>query len=144
MNYITIPGFEALTPQQLFDMALTHIRTTRTRSTRQHESGGPISCSYTGSGCAASVFIREEERERADSCGDEPIGAPWVALFHKNMVPDHHVILISRLQRCHDNTPNDEGFMDCFEQNMKNAARDHALIYREPTLTFEPNTSPEA
>lgn len=64
MTIRLIEGFENLTRQQIFDMSAKHI-------IQQGRPGwDPISagCSYS-KGCAASIFIPEEDRSFADTVG---------------------------------------------------------------------------
>lgn len=96
MTHITIEGFESLTGQQVFDMAAKHILT----------KGAPgwsakrKVCRYN-EGCAASVFIKPEQRQYADTDGGS-----WGVLAKCLMVPEHHVDFIRAIQRVHDGAAN--------------------------------------
>ena len=93
-NFITIEGFDDLTPQQAFDMSAKHII-----------SNGPSfdsklnSCRYAGSGCAASVFLREEFRAIADRKGGQ-----WLAVVATRLASITNIDLIMSLQNAHDDS----------------------------------------
>ena len=95
-EYWTIEGFEKLSKQQLFDMAAAHILRTRVKSKND------VSCSYTGTGCAASVFLKPEFREKADRMGPAGTGISWYGLAGRGKVPQTNREFISALQRFHD------------------------------------------
>lgn len=122
-TYITIDGFEQLTKQQLFDISLNHIRTTRERSM----GDGGADCTYQGKGCAAAPFIKPEHREFADTGGIGLNAAPWSTLASKMLVPGHESVLVQSLQHCHDLAGND--FMKDYEQRMSNLAGWEGLKY---------------
>lgn len=120
-NYITIDGFEKLTKQQAFDMAANHLLTTGVKSIQHIDTVSVYAndmCSYAGSGCAASVFIKPDKRALADNTGD------WQSLEDKNRVP--HAIglndFIYDLQAAHDDQSAGAGFMDSWEREMRSIA----------------------
>ena len=99
-KFITIDGFENLTKQQMFDMAAKHILTTKKKSVSEHGT-----CLYSGSGCAASVFIKPEFRKTADDF-DYDSGTGWATLAGEGLAPDHLTRFVVDLQVAHDG-PND-------------------------------------
>lgn len=122
MSYITIKGFESLSRQQLFDMALSHIRKTGKKSV----TGDSDRCIYSGSGCAASVFIKPELRSMAD---DQEM-VSWPALAESGLVPSDNEIFVSELQLCHDGARSEPHlFMKDFEDKMRTLADIYDLHY---------------
>ena len=115
MKYITIPGFEKLSKQELFDMSAAHIC-----STRQKSYGSVVGCSYAGSGCAAAPFIRPEHRQRADKYGT------WARQVDLLLAPDHETSFVLALQCCHD-FATERGFFDDWKRNMCSLAERHGL-----------------
>ena len=101
-TYITIPGFEKLTKQEMFDISARHILATGKPSVNE----GSTLCVYAGSGCAAAPFIREEERKKADEpkvyFGTKYPYSGWGDLASNNLVPRHHQDLVADFQVCHD------------------------------------------
>ena len=126
-NYITIPGFEKKSKQELFNMSLAHVRSTGQRSL--NPSGG---CCYSGIGCAASPFLLPEKRAAADaiaaiSCSD------WGGLVEENVVPYINYEFVGQLQMCHDRDfPGGGKFLTQYEARMEELARHHGLIYKSP------------
>ena len=119
-SYITIEGFEQLSKQQLFDMSLAHIRSTRKKSMQEQK------CAYSGTGCAAAPFIRPEFRAYADTRA----GTTWNQLHERHkLVPAHEHHFIRGLQLCHDNAARDDGFMEYFNREMESLASRHGLTY---------------
>lgn len=128
---ITIPGFDELTKQQMFDMSAKHIGSTGVQS---RDSDG--NCVYGGNGCAAAPFLTEEGK----AIGDERTikaqnsmaesGGGWWALTKEQLVSKHNSDFICRLQDAHDTTPafadNDE-FHKNYDSIMRNLAREHNL-----------------
>lgn len=134
MNYATIPGFEALTLQQMFDISLAHIRSTRTKSIKP---GSTSVCVYSGSGCAASVFLRPERRDEFDAmyAGHS---VSWLTLAGTGHVPEHESYFVRELQNCHDRTPNKDGqeaFMAEYERSMSYLAERRGLTYTPEVTT---------
>lgn len=122
MDYV-IPGFEDMTPQEVFDLSAKHILTTRTKSMRRFDSGER--CAYSGSGCAASVFltkpaIADIEHVGADSSQD------WCDLVNEGVVPHTNEELISEMQHAHDDAPAD-CFMQAWEAGMRHIAQRFSL-----------------
>lgn len=116
---ITIEGFEQLSKQQLFDMSLAHIRSTRKKSTQGSK------CVYSGPGCAAAPFIRPEFRAYAD----RRKGTTWDQLQEEGLVPSHEYVFVNSLQLCHDNSPRDDDFMKEFNRGMERIASLNRLTY---------------
>lgn len=127
-NYITIPGFEQMSQQQLFDTSVAHVAKTRTRSVRTSRdplglSGSKPVCVYSGCGCAAAPFLLESERDNADGLGG------WTSLVNRQVVPLHEADFVRELQRAHDlgadvknSDPNYEPFMVGWKRRMYNIA----------------------
>lgn len=93
-NFITIEGFDNLSPQEAFDMSAKHIL-----------SNGPSfnsklnACRYGGSGCAAAVFIREEFRDIADRKAGQ-----WLSVVATRLASITNIDLIMSLQNAHDDS----------------------------------------
>lgn len=118
MERIVIDGFESLTKQQMFDMAVQHIGTTRKPSLSEDNT-----CVYGGSGCNAAPFLTATGRVIGDM---EYPGYGWVTLVDDNQVPDHNSAFIQRLQIAHDKAAakSIEGvdFMSAYVMYMKDVA----------------------
>lgn len=121
--YITVPGFEKKSKQELFDITLQHVRKTRTKSVAP--SGG---CCYAGVGCAAAPFLKEDKRAVADALAEED-NSEWLTLAERGMVPEHEHAFVHRLQDCHDRSPYGDGFMEEFELRMRSLAQREGLRY---------------
>ena len=117
-DFLTIPGFEKLTKQELFDLSARHILRTRQKSM----TTGSI-CTYQGSGCAASPFLREECRAEADDAVGNPM---WGNLAEEGLVPDHELKFVSELQKCHDESSS-LNFMPEWRNKMRRLADDYGL-----------------
>ncbi len=115
-EYFTIDGFEQLTEQQIFDIAVDHIQNTRTRSYR-----GEVGCVYGGSGCAAAALLKPEHRDAADKVGS------WVALAYTEAVPSHLKNFIKQIQWAHDSTGTGDEFMPDWNDKMRKIALVHNL-----------------
>ena len=116
----TIDGFDSLTEQQIFDMAVEHIGKTRKKSYVPDSSGN--GCKYTGSGCNAVPLLKPEYRHAADNHGS------WVTLINNNLVTDTNSLFISRMQFAHDSaisTPSE--FMADWYKNMTALAETYKL-----------------
>ena len=111
-KFITIDDFENLTKQQMFDMAAKHILTTKKKSVSEHGA-----CLYSGSGCAASVFIKPEFRKTADDL-DSLDGTGWSHLVCENLVPDHLPKFVVDLQVAHDCSDSGPNFLTDYVQRM--------------------------
>ena len=106
-KYATIPGFEQLTAQQVFDMSASHLLKQMEQSLLPgwSENSPNGRCFYRGENglkCAAGVFLTEEgarECDLYDNCGS---GSGWRELVHARLVPDTNESLIQRLQLIHD------------------------------------------
>lgn len=119
MSYMTIDGFENLTPQQCFDMTVDHLFKTKRKSIRQDSNSQ--ACLYTGSGCAAAPFLAKETIEDVDN-------STWDLLVRDGIVPSTHEYLIYSLQQCHDLTTATEGrefLMELTDSLMNTADRFH-------------------
>ena len=128
----TIEGFESLTSQQAFDLSASHILKTKQKSVRLDQSpngGTPIqSCVYSGIGCAASVFLKDDEtRAKCDNRAGKAGGSSWYALCGSGLVDPANAVLISLLQQAHDCVENDDDFLDCWKENMRNIANVNKL-----------------
>lgn len=128
-KYITIDGFEQLSRQQLFDMSAAHILKTgvqsRLRSRRCCAPDDVTVCSYSGTGCAAAPFLKEEFREKADRAGS------WSRLHRGGIgnVPLHETLFVSKLQICHDRyeCDSERDFMTHWHHAMKQLAEEYQL-----------------
>lgn len=127
-GFLTIEGFESLTKQQLFDISLTHIRTTRERSMKDD-----INCTYQGTGCAAAPFIRPDQRAAADVGRDDRASSAWEVLVEELLVPEHEREFVQRLQSCHDNAST-RHFMPSYEGHMEKLAKEYSLTYTPEKL----------
>lgn len=128
-----ISNFDQLTKQQIFDMALAHVR----KNGKQSMHNGV--CCYTGIGCAASVFI--DPKSLATLSTDDN-GLRWKILVTNNELSTHEQSFVSRLQACHDSyaasyqlsdADNDAMFMQHYENRMRALAEDNDLTYTPPT-----------
>ncbi len=115
METLVIDGFETLTQQQMFDMAVEHIQKTREKSFTEN-----YGCCYSGTGCGASVFIKTEMREAAD-----PIGA-WDNVVRHKKAPAHEQEFVNALQKAHDFS-DDAVFMEQWNFRMRDLADQHGL-----------------
>ena len=112
----TIPGFDRLTKQQMFNMAAKHLLSTRAKS---FYNG---SCTYSGLGCAASVFLKEETREKLDFEGS------WSDLVHAKFASKHNETFVNVLQVAHDGAAwLDDGFLEDWKERMKTVAQNYNL-----------------
>lgn len=119
-NYFTIDGFENLSSQEVFDMALAHVRKTGKKSFEEVVR----SCEYGGIGCAASPFLKDEYKDIADKTGQ------WRGLFNAKLVPLKHLELVSSIQTCHDDADSTK-FLTDFENRMKDVANEYTLNYEK-------------
>lgn len=127
--YLTIDGFEKLTQQEIFDMSVAHIASTRKKSVRLVEADGETGarCVYSGSGCGAAPFLRPECRKEADDIYDsEWASASWSGLRGARLVPEHQMALVAYLQRCHD-TSSEDRFVAEWKEKMQVAASEFSL-----------------
>lgn len=97
----TIPGFDTLTEQQVFDMAVSHIATTRQPSISEINVDG-VQCAYGGSGCNAAPFLTEEGKRLGDQLTETGEGGSWRDLVQKKWASDANMELIIELQIVHD------------------------------------------
>ncbi len=128
-----ISNFDQLTKQDMFDMALAHVR----KNGMQSMHNGV--CCYTGIGCAASVFIDPESLAKMSPNND---GHSWKLLVMNNGLSEHEQVFVSRLQTCHDgyetsyklsDADNDAAFMHHYEEHMRALAEEHDLTYTLPS-----------
>ena len=129
-----ISNFDQLTKQDMFDMALAHVRKNGTQS--MHDGV----CCYTGIGCAASVFI---DPESLATLSQKNNGLCWKNLVMNNGLSMHEQAFVSSLQGCHDrcyipvrdlsDADNDELFMRQYELHMRALADKHDLTYTPPS-----------
>lgn len=123
-----IEGFEQLTLQQIFDMSLNHLRTTRVKSVAPLTS----SCLYGGTGCAAAPFLKPEKRKELDDTGSWS----WISLVEEGIVPGHMRGQIRSIQAIHDNCSDfrSGNFMEQIERGFMEFAGNNHLVYTpEPT-----------
>lgn len=132
-----ISNFDQLTKQDMFDMALAHVRKNGKQSMRDGV------CCYTGIGCAASVFI--DPKSLATLSTDDN-GLRWRILVTNNGLSMHEQAFVSRLQSCHDSyaasyqlsdADNDTMFMHHYEAHMRALAESNGLTYTPPTQPGE-------
>lgn len=132
-----ISNFDQLTKQDMFDMALAHVRKTGKQSMRYG------ACCYTGIGCAASVFIDPESLANMSKKNN---GRRWRDLVTSNEMSTHEQSFVSRLQTCHDSyiasyqlndADNDTMFMHHYEAHMRALAESNGLTYTPPTQPGE-------
>lgn len=123
-EYLTIPNFESLSEQEMFDMAARHLLTTRIPSITWGGDDGV--CTYSNSGCAASVFLRPECRSIADGSGT------WESLVSRGEAPPHRDTFVRLLQLAHDETACKT--VDCLDlwlpiwkERMRRIAEQHQL-----------------
>lgn len=115
-NFYTIPGFQKMSKQRIFNMAVAHIAKTRQASM---DSGG--SCAYAGSGCNAAPLLRESCRADADNIG------AWDELVERRIVPTTNAEFIRELQYAHDDASSTNNFMEGWSRRMRNLATEYNL-----------------
>ncbi len=114
----TVPGFEQLSKQQLFDISAKHILSTGVKSVQP----GGSTCVFAGTGCAAAPFLKPEVRDELDKKG-----MAWDELVLAGYLPEHERELIFRLQCCHDQAPKGDSFLDYWREKMRGVADDFGL-----------------
>lgn len=121
--------FDQMSAQDIFNMGLQHIRKTGKKGERTVPGADPkaLVCSYEGSGCVASVFLREDKKGQADCVGS------WSALVEQRLVPSYQLSLVSAMQHAHDDASNMD-FMAQFESNMATVAKNFNLNYSAPEV----------
>ena len=119
MSYLTIPGFENMSRQELFNASARHLLRTGKKSCLPDDG----SCCYQGSGCAAAPFLAPGNHAIADTAVVLPT---WKVLATNNLVPPHEVEFVGALQRCHD-TAAVEAFMPQWGYEMRQLADDWGL-----------------
>ena len=107
-KYATIPGFEQLTAQQVFDMSASHLlkQMEQSRDPRIRQNAPNGLCLYrndAGLKCAAGVFLTEERAKECDLYDNCGTGSGWKVLVEVGLVPKPNCDLIDRLQKLHDN-----------------------------------------
>lgn len=92
-NYMTIPGFEDMTEQQVFDISAAHLLRQMVRS-----ANGV--CLYRSGklACAAGVFLTDEGAKAADNLEDPD----WYAVVEAGWAPPTNERLVLQLQGVHD------------------------------------------
>jgi hypothetical protein len=115
----------------MFDMAAKHVIANGPSWNPENDC-----CQYSGSGCAASVFILPHCRNIADKKG----GA-WLGMVNLRLASNHNIELIMKLQNCHDDActaalqpmtickreVNRENFFTRWQHDMKNLAKQRGL-----------------
>lgn len=97
--YWTIDGFEKLTEQEVVNISVAHVL----KNGRPSLKEGTDLCAYSGIGCGAAPFLKEENREKADNQGEEEgVDSSWCSLERTACVPLIHHKLVQVLQSCHD------------------------------------------
>ncbi len=121
--------FDQMSAQDIFNRGLLHIRSTGKKGERTVPGADPrdLVCSYEGSGCVASVFIREDKKGEADCVGS------WNQLAAQNLVPNYQLRLLNAMQHAHDDASNMD-FMRQFESNMARVAREFKLDFPAPEV----------
>lgn len=119
-QFWTIPGFDNMSKQELFDMSVAHIASTRQKSMNGTE------CCYGGSGCAAACFLQPEKRDAADRERNWGKSSSWNSLAELQRVPAHERELVCALQRAHDNSDN-LAFMPEWKSRMLVVAKNYGL-----------------
>lgn len=114
-QYATIPGFEQLTAQEVFDISVNHLRKQGTKS--RNSQGMCLYRAADGSKCAAGPLLREEA---VASCENNS----WYSLAQRGSVPEIHRELVSELQATHDGA----GRCD-WEEAWQHLASRSSLIY---------------
>ena len=108
--YATIPGFEEMSAQDIFNLSASHLLKQRKRCESDEET-----CLYRkdGMACAAGVFLTDEGAKKADSYADKGGGGlAWDAVVAAGLAPDHHTRLILDLQGVHDGSDDPELWRD--------------------------------
>jgi hypothetical protein len=121
-----IDGFENLSQQQMFDISAAHLLQTGQKSYSEENEA----CSYSGSGCAAAPFLKEEFRKVADNKGI------WSNLVYFKNVPENHSYFVEKLQHAHDRA-NGFGFLEDWKVKMREVATqfelDDSILDKEAT-----------
>lgn len=94
-NYITIPEFETLSEQEVFNMSARHLLTQMEQSTDPYEGGVCLYRGPEGRMCAAGMFIADEHALRAEH-------KTWDLLVNLRKAPRIHLGLVVSLQTLHD------------------------------------------
>lgn len=124
-EFSTIEGFESLTKQQIADMAVKHIGSTGVKSVRVSvDPDIADQCVYSGSGCNAAVFLKEEHRAKMD---DLHGGTGWQYLVRDGYVPTHECAFITELQSAHDSCSEGGHFKSDYDANMRKLYREYEL-----------------
>jgi hypothetical protein len=115
---ITLKTLHEATAQQVFDQAVTHLRTQGKRAVIHSNIGGSR-CRYrTSSGlkCAAGCFIADDEYD------PEMEGRSFTSVLFPDTINKN---LICELQTVHDNFPPED-----WEQQFERVAKQFNLIYK--------------
>lgn len=97
-GFATIPGFQKMSKQRIFNLAVAHIA--KTRKPSKNSSGN---CSYVGSGCNAAPLLQKNKRSPMDKIGS------WGEMVDKGAVPATNADFIQQLQDAHDTPANSFG-----------------------------------
>ncbi len=125
-NYITIPNFEQLTRQQMFDMAAKHIMSTGVPSVVQR-ADSQWTCCYRGTGCNAAPFLQRDLLAEKHEIN-------WYAMTVHKFAPEYEVFFVRGLQAVHDSAADlailgktDPNFMAKYIKGMLHFANHHGL-----------------
>lgn len=128
-GYITLDGFETMSEQQIFDVAVKHIAETRVPSLRKGLGAANV-CSYMGTGCNAAPLIKPEMRELAENCGS------WQDVVGHELAPLKHERFMMALQDAHDRAARvldleNPNFLAHWKKNMRKLANKNGLCTEE-------------
>lgn len=121
---VSLATLDQLTPQQVFDRVVAHLRKQGQRSVISTGAGLPTKCVYRGAGgrkCAAGCLIADDEYK------PDMEGRLWGELISVYSVTSAHVELIEALQTVHDGVA-PKGW----EFALRRVANEFALDYTAP------------
>lgn len=127
IEHVTIDGFEKLTKQDIFDMAVDHIANTKVPSVGKVFGTNIDGCVYSGTGCNAAPLIKDGERNRADEVGS------WHSLVDAGMASETNQTFIANLQNAHDIPASEEilgendSFLTAWKMGMYVLAQEYNL-----------------
>lgn len=125
-KYITIPGFEQLTAQQVFDMGALHLLKQNERSVTP--TGRCVYRGPSGLMCGAGVFLEDEGARLADKgrvfglSSVSFVNTSWSGLVMGEHIPPCNSNIITQLQVLHDNA-----FPDTWSEKLRNIAKEFSL-----------------
>ena len=111
-----------MTPQEIFDKVVNHLRAQGAKSEMDHPTEGPI-CAYRGDGglmCAVGCLIPDLDYDP----GMEETAAPYLAIFVEWSADDRQ--LLEDLQQVHDRT------------QVEHWEDDFAAVAAQNNLTYTP------